>query len=193
MTGLGKLWRRLRGGGTEEDETVVRFRVAVASALEGDLDRERLEALRREAASLGVPEEEVELELEMVEGGLAELDFREEIARTGLPVVAHQHKALGADRCHLIASATLLAGEHGRPGRLFVTEHRLVFLASPMLAVPWNGVHRVEQSGRDVIVAATRGATFRFRFGSFADTRKVRWLVQARISGLGQGFSDKSG
>jgi hypothetical protein len=177
---LQRLWRSMTGGPKGiEDPRARRFTEAVSAALAGPLERGQLEALRAWPEAHGVPVEDVELDLERVEGAIAELDLVARVGRDGLPTVHHQHKALGGDRCHHVVSATLVDAEGGRSGRLFVTDRRLVFLASPLVAVAWTGVRGLALEERDlVVVAPSRGTALRLRLGSFADARTVRWLAE---------------
>lgn len=130
-------------------------------------------------AALGIAEEEVELEIEMVQGSLDLLALRERLARDGLPVVEHQHKALGADRCHFRCSAYTVDEAGHRPGRLFLTHRRVIFLASPLLAVPWSAAVSIEDDERDIIVSTvTPGVAYRFHCNSFSDARCGALIAQ---------------
>ena len=60
-------------------------------------------SLTADLENLGLPEEEIEIEQEMLDG-LAELvALRDAVAREGLPVVETGHRVVGADRCHFSA------------------------------------------------------------------------------------------
>jgi len=193
---------RLRGGGErgrEQREAQRRARElrtemhqAIAPALQSG-DRAGLEALLRKPAELGVPEEEVELELEALQGALDALALRETVLRAGLPVVAHQHKALGYDLCHFVASAFLASDGSDRTGRLFMTDRRLLFLATPMLSLSWSSVMAVEVQERDLIIDSNHGgARHRFRCNSFADARCGEVIARA-IKGWTPGSSATAG
>ncbi len=171
------LWRSLTRREPPADPRVLEFRAAVEAATSGSFDLASLEALSERPAQLGLAEEEVELDIEMLQGAKDLLALQDEVRAQGLPVIAHQHKALGSERCHFLASASLVATESDRPGRLFMTDRRLVFLAAPLVAVPWSGVTRVEDQGRDlVIVGPSRPGGLRFRCNSISDARRGRWL-----------------
>ncbi|MGH9159213.1 MAG: hypothetical protein ACRD2X_04425 [Vicinamibacteraceae bacterium] len=135
-------------------------------------DRETLERLLQMPAALGIAEEEVELEIEMVQGALDRLALEERLLRDGLPVLEHQHKALGADRCHFLCSAFTVDEAGHRPGRLFLTHRRLIFLASPLFALPWSAATSIDDEDRNIVVSTvTRGVTYRFHCNSFSDAR----------------------
>lgn len=170
-------WRALSGDRVPLDPRLVEFRSAVAAATTGAIDRSVLDTLAGRPAELGLPEEDVELELEMLQGARDLLALEDDVRTQGLPAIAHQHKAIGTERCHFVASASLVGADGDRPGRLFLTERRLVFLATPLVAVTWGGVTRVVDEGRDLIVAApVRPGGLRFRCNSISEARCGRWL-----------------
>jgi hypothetical protein len=178
---LRQMTNRLTGGGESgraERETRRRageFHGEVQQAIEASLasgDRAPLDALLGKPADVGLKEEDVELELEALHGAIEALALRETIAREGLPMVEHQHKALGDDRCHFVASAFLASDGSDRTGRLFLTDRRVLFLSSPMLSLSWGSIASIETDHRDlVIVSTSRGVAHRFRCNSFADAR----------------------
>lgn len=180
---------RLRGGGEparaqrETQRRAREFRGEVQQALAPALtrgDRAALEALSRKPAELGLPEEEVELELEALQGALDAIGLREAIAQGGLPLVAHQHKALGDDRCHFVASAFLASDGSDRTGRLFLTDRRVLFLSSPVVSLSWGSVGSLAVDQRDLLIAsAGRGTLYRFRCNSFSDARCAEVIARA--------------
>jgi hypothetical protein len=151
------------------------FRAAVARDLRDDPaveDRAALEALLRMPDEQGLPADEVELETEALQGGLDVIALKESVARGGLPVIEHQHRALGADRVHFLASAFLASDGSDRTGRLFLTNRRLVFVTQPMVALSWGGILSIEQQSRDLVIAtAGRDTLYQFRCNSFSDAR----------------------
>lgn len=170
------LTRRLRGAPVDPQEAERQARVrayhaAAAEAIEAGVP-ERLEALLTSPRDFGVSEDEVELEVEMLTGALDAIALRERIVAEGLPVLAHQHKALGDDRCHYLASVFLADDDGHRTGRLFFTNRRLFFLASPVLTVPWSRIAALEAEERDLLIRTVGGGeVYRFRCNSFSDAR----------------------
>ena len=151
------------------------FRAAVKRDLRDDPsaeDRAALEALLRMPDEQGLPADEVELETEALQGALDVITLKETVAREGLPVIEHQHRALGADRVHFLASAFLASDGSDRTGRLFLTNRRLVFVTTPMVTVSWGGILSIEQQARDLVIATTgRDTLYQFRCNSFSDAR----------------------
>jgi hypothetical protein len=151
------------------------FRAAVARDLRDDPsleDRAALEALLRMPDEQGLPGDEVELETEALQGALDVIALKEAVATGGLPVIEHQHRALGADRVHFLASAFLASDGSDRTGRLFLTNRRLVFVTTPMVAVSWGGILSIDQKARDLVIMTTgRDTLYQFRCNSFSDAR----------------------
>ena len=177
-------WRKLVGGGRgnggeRPSEPLRRYRTDVKAALSGALDRTAIDALLQRPAAEGLSDDDVELEVEALHGAIDLLELQARVAREGLPVVPHQHKALAGERCAFIASVSLADDSAQRTGRLFLTNKRLVFVSTPLVALPWGAINRIVDDARDLIVAAPgRGALHRFRCNSFADARCGRWLAE---------------
>ena len=178
-------WRKLVGGGAQGNgsgrlsEPLRRYRADVKAALAGALDRSAIDGLLQRPADDGLAEDDVELEVEALQGAVDLLDLQHRVARDGLPVVPHQHKALVGERCAFIASVSLADDAAQRTGRLFLTDRRLVFVATPLVSLPWGAINRIADDQRDlVVVAPGRGAFHRFRCNSFADARCGRWLAE---------------
>jgi hypothetical protein len=190
------LTRTLRGGNaqTEAQKRAKAFREDVREALENSPTRDELQTLLCRPAELGLPEEDVELEIEALQGALDALTLRDAIVQGGgaLPVVEHQHKALGEDRCHFVASAFLASEASDRTGRLFLTDRRLLFLATPLLSLSWGSILSIDAEARDLVIASTaRGVVYRFRCNSFSDARCAVVIAQALKNGGSPGSSPR--
>src|SRR5262245_20279726 len=57
--------------------------------------------------SLALPEEEIEIEREMIAGLEALLEMQTSVAAQGLPVVETGHRVVGADACHFSVTASM--------------------------------------------------------------------------------------
>ncbi|MPY89896.1 MAG: hypothetical protein GEU99_18475 [Luteitalea sp.] len=173
-------WRGRTDGDAAEDTqraALQRFRTAVQDGLSGD--ERSLEELLQMPGEIGLTDEEVELEVEMIRGALDVLSLRERVAHEGLPILEHQHKVLGTDRCHFRCSAFTVDEGGNRTGRLFLTDQRMLFLASPVLAVPWNAIASVEDDERDIVVrTVTLGVAYRFHCNAFSDARCGAFIAQ---------------
>jgi hypothetical protein len=133
-----------------------------------------IEALRQ-ATAPDAPLDEVEQQQEMLEG----LELLGAIAdRHDLPVVETQHRVIGDDTCHLVAPATLME-EQAVPGKLFLTNRRVVFAGGRARHWPWHRVRDVTRDGRFVsLVVAAPDDVVPLQCNAFGDALAVRYLAQ---------------
>jgi hypothetical protein len=168
-----------------EDRRLHEWRDAWAQAAAGP-GADRIERLRTDLDAFGLPEDDVEIEREMLDA----LDERETLASTlresGLPVVETQHRVVGAERCHYTAPASM-PDEPGQPGgRLLLTSGRAIFVGGANgLAAAWHMVGDAQHVDRDIVlVRADRDQLYRFRCNTFGDALRgaliARELVAAR-------------
>lgn len=126
--------------------------------------REGLDELRPRLS----PEAEVderERQLEMI-------DALEHLCRladsAALPVLDTQHRVIGADACHFMAPVG--APDHADAiGKLFLTNHRVIFAGGASIAWPWHRVRRVTRHERDVLFEAGDTLALRLRCNTFTD------------------------
>lgn len=171
-------WMRKPAG----DPRLVAFHREVEAACEAT-DAGALARLRAEREALGLSEDDAAIELEMLDGLEDLVSFTAEVERGGLPIIETQHRVLGTDRCHFWTPA-FLPDRVEASGKLFFTEHRVVFVGGGVTSVPWSGVTKVARDGRDlVLVVPSKGAAYRFRCNAFSETLRGRfvadWLVSA--------------
>jgi hypothetical protein len=159
----------LRGGREAEAAELEQWRLAWAAAAArvecGAMDR-----LRADLQAVALPDDEVEVEREMLEGLAALCLLRASAERDGLPVIETGHRAAAGVRCHFSAPVSM-PDEPGQPsGRLLLTEHRAVFAGPGHAIVPWHAVAHVIRAERDLLlVDRGRDRTHRFRCNSYAD------------------------
>jgi len=163
-------WRRWLGRTTSPaDAARESWRKAWAAAA-AHPDCGRVESLQAELAALALPEEEIELEREMLEG-LATVCGQLTQLETGLPSVETGHRVIGTEACHFSAPA-FMPDEPSQPaGRLLFTGARAVFVgAGKPSTIPWHSIAEVHYSARDVLLMrADRERLYRFRTNSYAD------------------------
>lgn len=166
--------KRAAGGGSELPHWRRQWREACAAP-----SREGIEALRRSLAALGLPEEEIEIEREMLEG-IEQLAVIRDTSATGLPVMATGHRVVGSDTCHFTAPVSM-PDEAAQPsGRLILTSARAIFAGgASAVSVPWHAVARVLHQERDlVLVRRDREALHRFRCNVFGDVLTAAFLAE---------------
>jgi hypothetical protein len=134
-------------------------------------DAAAIDALSASLDGLALPEEEVEIEREMLDGLREVARLRAALAADGLPVVETGHRVVGAETCHFSAPSSMPDDPAQPSGRLIFTRARAIFAGgSRALTLPWHTVADVVQQERDVILVRHDRATFhRFRCNVFAD------------------------
>jgi hypothetical protein len=128
-------------------------------------------ALTADLESLGLPEEEIEIEREMIEGLDQLVRLQAALAAEGLPIVETGHRVVGTDTCHFSAPSSMPDDPAQPSGRLILTGARAIFAGGARaLTLPWHAVTEVVQQGRDVVlVRHDRETLHRFRCNVFAD------------------------
>jgi hypothetical protein len=128
-------------------------------------------ALTAALESLGLPEEEIEIEREMIEGLDQLVRLQAALAAEGLPIVETGHRVVGTDTCHFSAPSSMPDDPAQPSGRLILTGARAIFAGGARaLTLPWHAVTEVVQQGRDVcLVRHDRETLHRFRCNVFAD------------------------
>ena len=134
--------------------------------------RERLEALR-------LPEDEIEVEREMLEGLNAAAELARTLDAAGLPAIATGHRIVGRDVCHFTAPASMPDDPLQPSGRLILTGARAIFVGGRGLTVPWHTVDEARHTARDLLlVGHGAGSVSRFRCNSFADAMCAALLAR---------------
>lgn len=136
--------------------------------------------LTRSLDALGLPEEEIELEREMLEGVQQLAALREAVSGNGLPVITTGHRVVGHDTCHFSVPASMPDDPAQPSGRLLVTSARVVFVGGARATiVPWHAVAETAQDTRDLLLVRNdREALYRFRCNSYADALCGEFLAR---------------
>jgi hypothetical protein len=141
----------------------------------------RIASLTASLGALGLAEEEIEIEREMLAGLEQLLDLRADVAAKGLPTLETGHRVVGTDRCHFSAPASMPDDPAQPSGRLIFTNARAIFAGgAKATTVPWHAIVGVLQQERDVIlVRHDRDTFYRFRCNVFADALAAAFLAKA--------------
>jgi hypothetical protein len=172
----------LRRGAPREDPRLREWKrewAAAALTLEAAATRRLRELLN----AFGLPEDDVEIEREMLDALDDAAALASEMARTGLPVIETGHRVVGHDRCHLTAPASM-PDEPGQPtGRLLFTSARAIFVGGPnAVSSPWHMIGEARQNARDlVLVRTTRDRVYRFQCNSFSDALRAALIARELI------------
>jgi hypothetical protein len=143
-----------------------------------------VESLGSSLRALGLPDEDTEIEREMLEGLQALVQLRQASATDGLPIIETGHRVIGADRCHFTAPVSMPEDEAQPSGRLLLTGARAIFVGGARTrTVPWHAVAEVLQHDRDlVLIRKDRESLYRFRCNSYGDAMCGAYLAR-RLSG----------
>ena len=120
---------------------------------------------------LALPEEEIEIEREMLDGLVQVSHLHAVLTAGGLPVVETGHRVVGTEACHFSAPSSMPDDTAQPSGRLIFTSARAIFAGGARaLSLSWHTVADVVQHERDVILVRHDRETFhRFRCNVFAD------------------------
>jgi hypothetical protein len=137
--------------------------------------------LRGALEALALPEEDIEIEREMLDGleRLAELH-----ASPDLPVVPTGHRAVGAETCRLSAPASMPDEDAQPSGRLLLTGTRAIFVGGASgTTIAWHALGEIVRAERDlVLVRKDRSRLYRFRLNSYGDVVAAAYLAR-RLAG----------
>jgi hypothetical protein len=150
----------------------------------GEPRAERLEALTARLNALGLPEEDIEIEREMLAGLDRLVSLHASVASGALPVIQTGHRVVGADACHFSAPCSMPDEASEPSGRLIFTSARAIFAGgATSIAVPWHAVAKVLQQHRDVmLIRRDREMLYRFRCNAFADALAAALLARTLSS-----------
>ncbi|HXW04074.1 MAG TPA: hypothetical protein VD833_02495 [Vicinamibacterales bacterium] len=152
-------------------------------------DADRTRELATALEQLGLPDDEIEIEREML-AGLQQLGtLKTALAAGDLPVVVTGHKVVASEVCHFTAPASLPDDPAQPSGRLIVTNARAIFVGGPRATiVPWHSVVETAHDVRDVLlVKQGPEAMYRFRCNSFADALCGELLARHLAGGRRRG------
>ena len=170
-------WWRGRRGGHERARDV--WRAAWERAVESE-DVSQLEPLKVRLAPLNVPGDDVEVELEMLDG-LEQLKGLLEAA--DLPVVETQHRVVAGHVCHFTAPASLPDDPSQASGRVLFTGTKSLFVGGAQTPpIPWHSVRYVGRTGRDVSLARhDETVVAHFRFNTYGDAVVATYLARRLV------------
>jgi hypothetical protein len=140
---------------------------------------------------LGLPEEDIEIEREMLAGLEYLVELQHALDANGLPVVETGHRVIGSDICHFNITASMPDDEAQPSGHLFFTPTRVIFAGGARSrTMPWHTIGEVLQHDRDLILVRNDRETFsRFRCNVYADALAGALLARRLSNGARRGRS----
>ena len=130
-----------------------------------------LVSLNSRLDAMGLSDDEIEIEREMLDGLRDLIELRTTIESNGLPVLETGHRVIGTDRLHFIAPVSMPDDSAQPSGRLLLTGTRAIFVGGARTTtVPWHAIGEARHDRRDVVlIRKDRENLYRFRCNSFAD------------------------
>lgn len=177
-------WLRRLLGSTRGGSAAAQWRQDWSAAAAA-LDEAAVRTLRDRLALLGRgPDDDLEIEQEMLDGLEQLLRFAAHAAAHGLPTVVTGHRIVGADRCHFTAPVSMPDDAAQPSGRLLLTNTRAVFVGGARgVTLPWHAVAEPVQNDRDLILVRIDGtALHRFRCNSYEDVLLAAFVAR-RLAG----------
>lgn len=174
-------WFR-RGGAPAEDPRVRLWKQTWAAAAAAG-DASAIATLGAELDRLGLSDDDLEIEREMLDGLQRLADATTAVDATGLPAIETGHRVVGSEPCHFTAPVSM-PDEPAQPGgRLLLTRGRAIFVGGANgTAIAWHTVGQVWQVERDLLlIRSDREAVHRFRCNSFGDAMCAAFLARKLI------------
>lgn len=171
-------WFRERGS-SREDSRVAAWRESWNVSATA-FDASAREALGRALDELGLPEEEIEIEREMIDALDRLGALTASVRNGGLPEVVTGHRVIGSEACHFSAPASM-PDEPSQPGgRLLLTPRRAVFAGGAAVrSVAWHAAAEVVRFERDlVLMRREHGTIHRFRFNTYSDALGAAFVAR---------------
>jgi hypothetical protein len=174
--GLRDWWRRR--GANIEDPRLRRWREdwskTAGAAESGDIAQ-----MGAELDALGLPEEEIEIEREMLQALRERNELLSSVRESGLPRVETGHRVVRAEPCHYSAPVSM-PDEPGQPsGRLLLTSGRAIFAGGGSgIATAWHMISDALHMERDVVLVRNgRQQVYRFRCNTYGDALRAAFIA----------------
>ena len=173
------LFEWLRGKRNGGDPRLTEWRRAWSTSA-AEPDPHAVTALQAELDRLGLPEEEIEIEREMLDGMSQLATLRVSVEASGIPIVETGHRVVGHDICHFSTPVSVPDDAAQPAGRLFLTNSRVIFAGGARATtVAWHAIGEVLHGDRDVVlVRRDRDTIYRFRCNTFADAMCGAFLAR---------------
>lgn len=140
---------------------------------------DHVRSLRHQLDALGLPEDDLEIEREMLDALAAVLALAATVAESGLPILETGHRIVGPDVCHYTAPVSMPDEPSQPSGRLILTSARAIFVGGRGVTVPWHAIAQVLHTDRDLLlVRRGQPSLYRFQCNTFADAMCAAFLAR---------------
>jgi hypothetical protein len=171
-------WLKDRGG-PKEDAGLIAWRKSWNEAANA-LDGSGADALASALDRLSLPEEEIEIEREMLDALQELASLVSAVGAGGLPEIATGHRIVLGESCHFTAPASMPDEASQPAGRLLLTGRRAVFAGGPVVrTAAWHGVTECVRFERDLILLrGDKGTLHRFRCNTYGDALRAAFVAR---------------
>ena len=174
------LWRWFTGrGAAHVDSRLRRWREHWSKAA-ASFDNGEIERLAHDLDAFELPEDEIEIEREMLQALVDREKLASTIHESGLPNVETGHRVVRGEPCHYSEPASM-PDDAGQPsGRLLLTANRALFVGSgKTVAVAWHTISVAVHAERDVLLVKNgREHAYRFRCNSYGDALRATYITR---------------
>lgn len=171
-----------KGSGSEQDRQLRQWRDAWHGAAQA-ADPNAAHALRSTLDAFGLPEDDIEIEREMLDGLDHLAGLIAAVSAGGLPTIRTGHRIVGTDTCHFSTPASMPDEPSQPSGRLLLTSARAIFMGGPGATVPWHAMAESLHADRDlVLVRKDRERLYRFRCNTYRDAMTAAFLAARLVA-----------
>lgn len=145
---------------------------------------DQIEQLAVELDSFRLPDDEIEIEREMLDALREREALRASVQLSGLPLVDTGHRVVRGEPCHYSAPASM-PEEPGQPsGRLLLTSGRAIFVGGANgMVTAWHMISETTHTDRDVVLIRNgRDQVYTFRCNSYGDALRATFIACELLS-----------
>jgi hypothetical protein len=173
------LWRWFTGrGAAHVDSRLRRWREHWSKAA-ASFDHGEIERLAHDLDAFELPEDEIEIEREMLQALVDREQLASTIRESGLPNIETGHRVVRGEPCHY-SEPVSMPDDAGQPsGRLLLTANRALFVGSGKnVAAAWHTISVAVHAERDVLLVKNgREHAYRFRCNSYGDALRATFIA----------------
>ena len=173
------LWRWFTGrGAAHVDSRLRRWREHWSKAA-ARFDHGEIARLAHDLDAFALPEDEIEIEREMLQALVDRETLASSIRDSGLPHVETGHRVVRGEPCHYSEPASM-PDDAGQPsGRLLLTVNRALFVGSgKTVAAAWHMISVAIHAERDVVLVRNGGEhAYRFRCNTYGDALRAAFIA----------------
>lgn len=146
---------------------------------------DQITRLAAELDSFGLPDDDVEIEREMLDALRDREALLASVQTSGLPTVETGHRVVRGEPCHYSAPVSM-PEEIGQPaGRLLLTSSRAIFVGGAKgVVAAWHTISEATHRERDVLLIRNgHEQVHRFRCNSYGDALRAAFIARELLAG----------